>query len=190
MNINYTEVSSIHEAIEKTVTLNILEFFIYLLIALVVGYLIHYIFSHRRDYFRTPKKNPSFYYSKSLDTSYYPNTEPIILPERIIEVETKSIQNIKKESSEKYTPSNSSRDDLKIIEGIGPKIENLLNKAKINTWYRLSKTNINKLKSILDSAGYQMHDPLTWPEQAYLAETRQWEQLKRLQNNLNGGKHI
>jgi predicted flap endonuclease-1-like 5' DNA nuclease len=81
-------------------------------------------------------------------------------------------------------------DDLKIVEGIGPKIEELLNKAGITTFAQLAETPVSRLKEILDAAGpsYQMHDPSTWPQQTALARDGKWTELKILQDELNGGK--
>ena len=81
-------------------------------------------------------------------------------------------------------------DDLKVIEGIGPKIEVLLNNSNIFTWKKLSKTGIGELKRILKAAGskYQVHDPSSWPEQASLAATWNWTELETLQEELKGGR--
>lgn len=81
-------------------------------------------------------------------------------------------------------------DDLKIVEGIGPKIEELLNKASINSFAQLADTSEAKLKEILEAAGsnYQMHDPSSWAEQASLANNGKWTELKILQDELNGGR--
>jgi len=81
-------------------------------------------------------------------------------------------------------------DDLKVIEGIGPKIEVLLNNSNISTFKKLSKTGIGELKRILKAAGskYQIHDPSSWPEQAALAATWNWTELEELQEELKGGR--
>lgn len=81
-------------------------------------------------------------------------------------------------------------DDLKKIEGIGPKIAELLNAAGIQTYADLAGTDIEKIKEVLDEAGsrYKMHDPTTWPEQAQMAADGKWDELKELQENLKGGK--
>jgi predicted flap endonuclease-1-like 5' DNA nuclease len=81
-------------------------------------------------------------------------------------------------------------DDLKIVEGIGPKIEELLHEAGIKTWQALSETSADRLKEILDAAGpsFQIHDPGTWPQQAGLAAAGKWDELKKLQDDLSGGK--
>ena len=80
--------------------------------------------------------------------------------------------------------------DLKIVEGIGPKIEALLNNSGINSWYDLSEASTEKLKSILDAGGenYAIHNPSTWPKQALLAYQGKWQELKDWQQNLLGGK--
>lgn len=81
-------------------------------------------------------------------------------------------------------------DDLKKIEGIGPKIAELLNAAGIQSYADLAGTDIEKIKEVLDEAGsrYKMHDPTTWPEQAQMAADGKWDELKELQENLKGGK--
>ena len=81
-------------------------------------------------------------------------------------------------------------DDLKKIEGIGPKIEQLLHEAGIKTFDILANSQSATIKEILVAAGsrFQMHDPTTWPEQARLAAEGKWEELKVWQDALNKGK--
>lgn len=83
------------------------------------------------------------------------------------------------------------KDDLKVIEGIGPKIEGLLLDAGIKTWDDLADTKIEKLREILKSAGdsYKLADPTTWAEQADLAAQGRWNDLQILQTKLTGGKN-
>lgn len=80
--------------------------------------------------------------------------------------------------------------DLKIIEGIGPKIEKVLKKAGINDWATLAATEPGRLKEILEEAGdrFRMHNPYTWPLQARLAAAARWEEFKKYQDELKGGK--
>lgn len=82
------------------------------------------------------------------------------------------------------------QDDLKIVEGIGPKIEGLLNAAGINTWAELAAASVDRLKEILAEAGerYRLAVPNTWPKQAQLANEGKWEELKKWQEELDGGK--
>ena len=80
--------------------------------------------------------------------------------------------------------------DLKIVEGIGPKIEGLFKAAGIKTWANLADSKAAQLKKILNEAGprYQMHNPGTWPRQAGYAVKGQWEKLLKYQEDLDGGK--
>ena len=82
------------------------------------------------------------------------------------------------------------KDNLKKIEGIGPKIEELLNEAGIFTFHDLSNSKKSALLQILEGAGnrYKMHDPSTWTEQAELAAHGEWTKLKVLQDELDGGR--
>ena len=84
----------------------------------------------------------------------------------------------------------STKDDLKRIEGIGPKIEELLNAANILTFNDLAATKADKVKTILEGGGkrFQMHDPSSWGAQSQLAATGKWDDLKKMQDELNGGK--
>ena len=80
-------------------------------------------------------------------------------------------------------------DDLKVVEGVGPGIEEVLQGAGITTWAKLAQANPDQLRSVLAAAGsqYQLHDPSTWPQQAVLALGGHWEALKALQDSLRGG---
>ena len=82
------------------------------------------------------------------------------------------------------------KDDLKVVEGIGPKIEELCHNAGIYTFAELADTPVEKIKAILDAAGprFQMHDPSTWPRQSALARDGKWDELKKWQEELNKGK--
>jgi large subunit ribosomal protein L27 len=80
--------------------------------------------------------------------------------------------------------------DLKLIEGIGPKIEELLHNAGITTWAQLAAASADAIRAILDEGGskFSMHDPATWPKQSQLAADGQWEALETYQDELKGGK--
>ncbi len=82
------------------------------------------------------------------------------------------------------------QDDLKIVEGIGPKIEEHYHNAGIKTWKALSETTLEKSQSILNAAGdaYKIHNPSTWSKQAKLAYEGKWQELKDWQDSLDGGK--
>ena len=82
------------------------------------------------------------------------------------------------------------KDDLKIVEGIGPKIEGLLNEGGIHTWADLANADLDKVQTILDEAGprYRMHSPATWAKQAQMAVDAKWEELEAYQDRLDGGR--
>ncbi len=82
------------------------------------------------------------------------------------------------------------KDDLKRIEGIGPKIEKMLNDDLIYTWAELAEAPVERLKATLRKGGdrYKMHDPKSWPDQAKLAAEGRWEELEELQDILDGGR--
>ena len=83
-------------------------------------------------------------------------------------------------------------DKLTKIEGIGPKIAEHLGAASIITFADLAATPVSKLKEILEAAGprYKMHVPDTWPQQAQLATDGKWDELKVLQDKLDGGRVV
>ncbi|MGC4040997.1 MAG: hypothetical protein QM710_09510 [Flavobacterium sp.] len=110
-------------------------------------------------------------------------------------------QGFASESGDDYFPFNEklalsvfgkkiNQDDLKIVEGIGPKIEQLYHASGIRTWKALSETSVEKSMAILNAAGeqYAIHNPVTWAKQAALAYQGKWKELKDWQNVLDGGK--
>lgn len=89
-------------------------------------------------------------------------------------------------------PTTGKKDDLKKIEGIGPKIEELLNAAGITTFQQLAEASEETLQKILDEAGpnFKLADPGTWKKQAALAAAGNWEELSALQESLKGGREV
>ncbi len=81
-------------------------------------------------------------------------------------------------------------DDLKVIEGIGPKIEQILNNDGIKSFNGLATASIEHLRELLKTAGprYETRDPSTWPEQAQLASEGRWVELKEWQDELSRGQ--
>ena len=82
------------------------------------------------------------------------------------------------------------QDDFTLIEGIGPKINDLIHAAGIHTFAELSETLVETIQKILDDAGpnYKLAKPGTWPAQSEMAATNRWEALKAWQDELDGGK--
>lgn len=80
-------------------------------------------------------------------------------------------------------------DDLKKIEGIGPKAAEALNNAGITSFELLSKEKPAKITEILTEASSRMAHLVadTWPKQAKLAAAGKWDELQELQDRLDGG---
>jgi predicted flap endonuclease-1-like 5' DNA nuclease len=81
-------------------------------------------------------------------------------------------------------------DDLTKIEGIGPKIQEVLNNNGIYTFAQLADSVVENIKSFLDAAGsrFAIAVPDTWGQQAALARDGLWEELQTLQDKLDGGR--
>ena len=93
----------------------------------------------------------------------------------------------KKEAKPAAKKATSKGDDLKKIEGIGPKIAETLAEAGITTFAELAKTDAAKISEII--AGVRgNHVTDTWPAQAKLAADGKWDELKKWQDELDGGK--
>lgn len=84
-------------------------------------------------------------------------------------------------------------DDLKRVEGIGPKISGVLQAAGITTFGQLAGTDVDRLNQILEEADpnlLRLADPTSWPQQAGLAADGDWEALEKLQDELKGGRVV
>lgn len=94
----------------------------------------------------------------------------------------------KKAAPKKAAPKKTAKaDDLKKIEGIGPKIADTLKAAGIATFAELAKAKPAKISEIIaDVRGNHVTD--TWPAQAKLAADGKWDELKKWQDELDGGK--
>ena len=81
-------------------------------------------------------------------------------------------------------------DDLTRVEGIGPKIAELMHDAGIRTFADLAAADVEKLNGILHDGGshFASHDPTTWPQQAGLAAQGKFDELQTLQDELKGGR--
>lgn len=82
------------------------------------------------------------------------------------------------------------QDDLTFVEGIGPKIAELFQNEGIATWAALGECSVERCTEVLATGGdkFNMHSPDTWPKQAKLAAEGKWEELKKWQDELDGGR--
>lgn len=85
---------------------------------------------------------------------------------------------------------NIKQDDLKIVEGIGPKIEGMFKDHGIKTWKALSEASLAECQKILDTGGtrYKIHDPASWPMQSKMCYEGKWEELAKWQEEHKHGK--
>ena len=80
-------------------------------------------------------------------------------------------------------------DDLKKIEGAGPKAAEALVNAGLDTFAKVAKAKPEALSTILSEASSRLSHIVTdtWPKQAKLAADGKWDELKELQDRLDGG---
>lgn len=73
------------------------------------------------------------------------------------------------------------RNDLKIVDGVDPKIEKILHEVGIQTWADLESVDLNYLSNLLKEAGYPQADPRSWAFESSLARQEKWSELKSFQ---------
>ncbi|TLP73155.1 hypothetical protein [Maribacter sp. ACAM166] len=80
--------------------------------------------------------------------------------------------------------------DLKVVEGIGPKIEGMFKEHDIKTWKALSEASVADCQKVLDTGGkrYKIHDPASWPMQSKMCYEGKWNDLARWQEEHKHGK--
>ncbi len=102
---------------------------------------------------------------------------------KVEEAKVEEVKEVKKEAA-------TAKDDLTKIEGIGPKIAEHLNNAGILSFSNLAESSVEALQKVLDEAGpnYTVHNPGTWADQSKMAAEGKWEELKKWQDELDGGK--
>ena len=102
---------------------------------------------------------------------------------------TKPKTNIDLEAAKTAGFSIKSVDDLTVIEGIGPKINDLFKAEGLKTFAQVAKATVPQMRDILDKGGsrFRIANPGTWAQQAALAESNNWAELKKLQDELSAG---
>ncbi len=82
------------------------------------------------------------------------------------------------------------QDDLKVVEGIGPKIEGMFKAGGISTWKALAEASVADCQKILDTGGdrYKVHNPESWPLQAKMAYEGEWVKLAKWQDEHSHGR--
>ena len=118
--------------------------------------------------------------------------EKSVKAEKVVKTE-KVEKPVKKEApkvAEKKAPAakaTDKADNLTKIEGIGPKIAETLTNAWVASFADLSKKKPEDIATIIaDVRG--SHIPDTWPKQAEMAAEWKWDELKKWQDEMDGGK--
>ncbi len=96
---------------------------------------------------------------------------------------------VPKPAAKKAPVKTASADDLRKVEGIGPKIAEIFADAGIDTFAKLAKASQKELKAILEGAGsrYASKNPGSWSKQAKMAAEGKWDELKKWQDETKGG---
>ncbi|MEM0587510.1 50S ribosomal protein L21 [Aequorivita flava] len=95
-----------------------------------------------------------------------------------------------KAPAKKAAPKKAAKaDDLKKIEGVGPKAAEAMVAAGLDTFAKVAKAKPEAIATILSDASSNLAHLVTdtWPKQAKLAADGKWDELKELQDNLDGG---
>ncbi len=93
-------------------------------------------------------------------------------------------------ASERNIYSVLTSDNLQVIEGIGPKMDEVMKKYGVHSWKARSENTHDSLRAILDKENpkhYRIIDPTTWPDQAKLAHQGKWFDLIKMQKHLDTG---
>jgi predicted flap endonuclease-1-like 5' DNA nuclease len=93
---------------------------------------------------------------------------------------------VKKESAAIPTK----KDDLTLVEGIGPKIQTLLESNGIHTYGELAKSDAEKLRKIMLENNLRIADPTTWPKQGQLLADGKMDELHACRDKLEGGREV
>ena len=159
----------------------IIEIVAVLILAALVGYILSRLIARSRLRLLSEEielKRIDLAHSRSIITEQPVLKKPVVA--KIVKIEQPVME-----------PVSSTPDDLKIIEGIGPKIEEILNKHNIYTYDSLAETSPIRIAAMLRTAGprYQIHDPSSWPKQATLAKQGRWQSLEDYKIRIISGKH-
>ena len=105
--------------------------------------------------------------------------------------ETPPVRAVAEPPAKKSSPKKATHaepDNLRKVQGIGPKVAQILNEAGIQTFAQLAQTDVDRLKAILEEAGpsFKWMNPESWPKQAGFAAKGDSESLKKFQAELSG----
>lgn len=146
----------------------------------------------------TPKRSAEVAESKPVEsnpiaTQVAPKPVTTPTPKPAVKASTPATKTPVKRAASTRTRKPTVGDNLKLVEGIGPKIESFLKEEGIDTFEKLSKAIPEDIQKMLVAKGgtrYNANNPATWPEQAALAATGDMEAFNALKLELKGGRRV
>lgn len=95
----------------------------------------------------------------------------------------------KKAAPKKVVKKSVKPDDLKKIEGVGPKAMEAMINAGLDTFAKVAKAKPEAIHKILTDASSRLAHLVTnsWPKQAKMAADGKWDELKAWQDEAKGG---
>jgi predicted flap endonuclease-1-like 5' DNA nuclease len=137
------------------------------------------------------KRSPKKFHPSGMETLINVDEVP---PESLVQIDVTPVEEIANEPISEPEPEPvpdviapaSTPNDLKRIEGIGPKTASILSHAGIISFQALSDLTPAEIKDILRAAKSR-GVPTSWPAQAKLAAAEDWDGLTKLQAKLKGG---
>ncbi|MCE2658066.1 MAG: helix-hairpin-helix domain-containing protein [Rubrivivax sp.] len=86
-------------------------------------------------------------------------------------------------------PQRGGKDDIELIEGIGPKIAKVLADNGITSFAKLAEANADDITAMLKASGgrFALANTATWPQQAALLRDGKLDEFKKLTDELVGG---
>ena len=130
---------------------------------------------------------------KSINKNAFPKKVELIVLTDQEEEKTEELSEPDEEESQKVSgkvSSTSAPDDLKVIDGIGPRSAEVLAAAGVTSFTQLSGMDPDSIQNIMREAGVRIPYPETWPEQAALAAAEKWVELEVLQETLQRGRRV
>lgn len=104
-----------------------------------------------------------------------------------VETKTEStVEVIEAESKPVMVISEKEMNDIQKINGIGPKLEEVLHGSNIKSFQDILDTPMDTLKDIIKNAGsnFSLIDPSTWHDQAAIAVRGAWDEFEKFQDNM------
>jgi predicted flap endonuclease-1-like 5' DNA nuclease len=147
---------------------------------LVLGWLLHWLFD---KFFRRGGSDGGSNYASSYAPPVAPAPTPPAMPSAAsLAAAAAGYGFTKLKSPNGY-------DNFEIIEGIGPKINEVLHNAGVHTFNQLGTMEIPSISKILDAAGpnFKLANPESWSMQSRLCASGNWAELKRVQDELVAG---